>query len=108
MSEQCKMWLQERHDNCVRIAAQKTGEDKVGWSEDAAFFAGALTTIAALEVENKRLKELLSVSDEFRRAYADGKYKLYAMGGEICEAAATHLPMSEGPLERACRKALRS
>lgn len=60
------------------------------------------------EAENKRLRELLSASEDYRKAYADGKYKLYAMGGEICEAAAKHLPMSEGPLERASRKALKS
>ena len=63
--------------------------------------------VTGLEAENERLKELLSVSEDYRRAYADGKYKLYAMGGEICEAAATNLPMSEGPLERAVRKALK-
>jgi hypothetical protein len=62
----------------------------------------------AAEAEITNLKHLLSVSEDFRKAYADGKYKLYAMGGEICEAAAEHLPMSEGPLERACRTALGS
>ena len=49
MREQCKQWLQERHENCVRIAAQNTGADKAGWIEDAAYFAEALASIAALE-----------------------------------------------------------
>lgn len=56
--------------------------------------------IAALEAQNAELKNALMVSEQFRRAYADGKYKLYSMGGEICEAASEHLPCSEGPLGR--------
>ncbi len=31
-------WVQERYDNCVRIAAEKTGSDKAGWLADAAYF----------------------------------------------------------------------
>jgi hypothetical protein len=60
----------------------------------------------AKDAEVARLKELLTASENWRQAYQDGKYKLYEMGGEICEAAATHLPMSEGPLDRAVRKAI--
>ena len=56
--------------------------------------------------EIARLTQLAEVSEAFRQAYQDGKYKLYAMGGDICEAAAEHLPMSEGPLERAARRIL--
>ncbi len=57
--------------------------------------------IQRLQRECAELRNLLEVSDDYRRAYADGKYKLYAMGGEIAAAAAEHLPMSEGPLDRA-------
>jgi hypothetical protein len=42
----------------------------------------------------------LTASEEWRQAYQDGKYKLYSMGGAICEAAAEHLPCNEGPLDR--------
>jgi hypothetical protein len=66
----------------------------------------ALTVVRKLSEEVTHLKHLLSVSEDYRRAYQEGKYKLYAMGGEICEAAADCLPMSEGPLDRAVRKAL--
>lgn len=72
--------------------------------EDAEKLAALFVDYARLEAENKELKHLLSVSEDFPTAYADGKYKLYAMGGEICESAAMNLPMSEGPLDRACRK----
>jgi hypothetical protein len=54
----------------------------------------------------ERLTNLAEVSEAYRQAYQDGKYKLYAMGGAIAEAAVEHLPMSEGPLDRAARKIL--
>lgn len=31
-------WVFERYENCLRIAAQKTGDDKRGWLEDADHF----------------------------------------------------------------------
>ncbi len=31
-------WVRERYDNCIRIAAQKTGPEKAGWLTDAAYF----------------------------------------------------------------------
>ena len=32
-------WLEERKLNALRIAQTKTGEDKTGWLEDAAYFS---------------------------------------------------------------------
>jgi hypothetical protein len=60
----------------------------------------------ALKAEVEQIKKLLIASENWRVAYQDGKYKLYSMGGEICDAAAAHLPMSEGPLDRAMRKVI--
>jgi hypothetical protein len=39
-------WMHERYDNCVRIAAQKEGDEKRGWLEDAEYFAAALRALA--------------------------------------------------------------
>jgi hypothetical protein len=42
-------WLRERYDNCVRIAAQKNGDDQIGWLVDAAYFRAAIEIIDAKE-----------------------------------------------------------
>ena len=57
--------------------------------------------LAAAREDSAQAKNALMVSEQYRRKYAEGKYALYAMGGEFTEAAAKHLPWgSEGPLER--------
>ncbi|HEY2497311.1 MAG TPA: hypothetical protein VGK24_09600 [Candidatus Angelobacter sp.] len=40
-------WLQERYDNCVRLVAQKTGDDKAGWLEDATYYKQAIVELSA-------------------------------------------------------------
>jgi hypothetical protein len=40
-------WLEERRQNCLRIAEQKTGNDKTGWLEDAEYFRAAIAALAA-------------------------------------------------------------
>jgi hypothetical protein len=44
-----EMWVRERLDNCHRIAATKTGKDRDGWLEDAAYFSAILAALAAQE-----------------------------------------------------------
>jgi hypothetical protein len=62
--------------------------------------AGHEATIARLTAERDELRRCLEVSEDFRKAYQDGKYKMYAQGGLVCEAAASFLPCGEGPLDR--------
>jgi hypothetical protein len=31
-------WLEERYQNCLRLAEHKRGEDRRGWLEDAEYF----------------------------------------------------------------------
>jgi hypothetical protein len=58
------------------------------------------------KAEIERLARLLKASEDWREAYQKGKYELYAMGGDVLEAAANHLPCNEGPLDRQARKAV--
>lgn len=59
-----------------------------------------LDRLEAAERERDLAHNALMVSEQYRRKYAEGKYALYAMGGEVTKAAMKHLPCGgEGPLE---------
>ena len=60
--------------------------------------------IETLKDKLETLTETLEASEMFREAYRKGKLKLYAMEGEIAEAAMANLPCSEGPVERAAAR----
>lgn len=60
--------------------------------------------VAEQAQEIERLGELLAASEMYRKAYQEGKYKLYALSGDVAKAAFNSLPCSDGPLDRAVAK----
>jgi hypothetical protein len=65
--EELISWLNERLDNCQRIAAQKRGADRMGWLEDASYFRDAA---AALLREKARADEAEKALDTLIAAFA--------------------------------------
>ena len=49
-------WLREREANCVRIAAEKQGDDKAGWLEDGEYMRAAVDAIVQRDELALRLK----------------------------------------------------
>jgi len=45
-------WLKERRANCLRLAAEKTGADRYGWEEDAAYFRAAVMLILGIDEQD--------------------------------------------------------
>lgn len=43
-------WLSAREVNCRRLAERKTGEDRIGWLDDADYFAQAVAQLHVLEM----------------------------------------------------------
>jgi hypothetical protein len=47
-------WLKERRANCLRIAANKTRQDRAGWEEDARYFEAAIMLILGITAQDVR------------------------------------------------------
>lgn len=50
MMESLEEWLTERRDNCIRIAKNKTRQDRQGWLEDADRFEQCIQVIGNLNI----------------------------------------------------------
>jgi hypothetical protein len=42
-------WLKERRENCLRIAAISTDEQRAGWEEDAEYFTAAIFAVLGID-----------------------------------------------------------
>jgi hypothetical protein len=51
--EKVMEWVFERYENCVRIAKNKTGEDRAGWLKDADCFMLILQLFKAAAIREK-------------------------------------------------------
>lgn len=49
-------WLAERQANCLRIARQRSGDDREGWLIDYVFFTGAIGMIDWTALERAAAK----------------------------------------------------
>jgi hypothetical protein len=58
-----------------------------------------LDALKRCEAERGNLREAFAASEAARKKYREGKFKLYAMGGPVAEAAMSCLPCGEGTLE---------
>lgn len=55
-------WLKEREQNARRIAEAKTGGDREGWLEDAAYFAAAASSVWESAELLAALKDILRIA----------------------------------------------
>lgn len=47
-------WAQERYDNTIRLADMKTGDDRIGWLTDAAYWKAILIALTERQAETTR------------------------------------------------------
>lgn len=87
-------WLKERRENCLRLSATKTGEDKQGWLDDAYYFACAIDAASRLEqpvkqeatigeaVSDVQREEMCCICDELTGRAGKGDDSLYTDTGK--------------------------
>jgi hypothetical protein len=80
---QLARWLNERRDNCERIAASKQGYDRAGWLDDMAYFSAAIELVDA--VSDGRLAEPSNFWRPIETAPRDGTAVDLWVTGEAAE-----------------------
>lgn len=86
-------WIVERLENACRIASTKTGADRDGWLNDAAYLAGASTLLmkaidAGAKVDPAALRATTAWPAEIGQPEATPQEKLDFLAGECRKALA--------------------
>ena len=104
-----KEWIAERMDNCERIAHSKTGLNRKGWLQDAAYFKAALeqwnAAEAILSEREKELAEWRDIKEQMRCLTIYSKRDLQAKVAtqvRLREAAEKELARGGKTIEAMC------
>jgi hypothetical protein len=98
-------WLRERKENCIRIAAEKSGDDKAGWLSDAAYFERAIVMLSpdelaelpeATDAEGRRLPYIARRSSVLQGPHHIALARSKTMAKRISNALNKHKPNDEG------------
>jgi hypothetical protein len=83
--------VQERLDNCIRIAAEKTDpDDRAGWLEDASYFRAILSVLDSRPSSAAERERCAKIADGYALRAADSAQVVLANAAEEARAAISY------------------